>query len=180
MQTIAFGPQETQINGSIKYTVIGKYRANFERFKGEIAFDRQTGQITSVQLVIEAETITSNCDWCDKIVRSEQLLHTEKHPYIIFKSSEIIKDNNGYRVKGTLEMHGVKKEAVFPFEAEIAEGGEARGRVLTVSGKWLINRKDFDIVWNKILDKGGILVGNDITVDWGIQSPIREQEGSET
>ena len=171
-EMITFGPEETEITGSIKYTVIGKYRSNFDQFKGEITFDSQTEKIESVYLEIEAQTIESSCKWCDKIVRSKQLLHTEKYPKIIFESNEIVKDDSGYSVKGTLDMHGVKKEVVFPFDAEITLDADAQQKLLTIGGKWLIKRKDFDIVWNRLLDKGGILVGNYITVDWGIKSLI--------
>lgn len=180
MQKIEFGPQETDITGSIKYSVIGKYKANFQRFKGEITYDSRSQQITAVHLEIEAETITSNCDWCDKIVRSEQLLDTDQHPLITFKSSEIISDGDGYRVKGTLEMHGITREAEFPFKADIAAAGDTQQETLAVNGTWQINRKDFDIIWNRVLDKGGILVGNEITVDWGIQSEIRQPKRSES
>lgn len=171
-EIIEFGPEETEITGSIKYTVIGKYRSNFDQFRGEITLDGKTESIESVYLEIEAQTIESSCKWCDKIVRSKQLLYTEKYPKIIFQSNQIIKDENGYSVKGTLDMHGVKKEIIFPFEVEITFDDEAQQKLLTIGGKWLIKRKGFDIVWNKLLDKGGVLVGNYITVDWGIKSLI--------
>ncbi len=172
-QVIKFGPAETEITGSIKYSVIGKYRAKFNQFRGEITFNSQTEAIKSVYLEIETETIESNCEWCDKVVRSRKLLHTEKYPKIIFKSDEIIKDEKGYRVNGTLEMHGVKKEVVFPFKVESALDELTQQKLLTMGGKWLIKRKDFDIYWNKLLDKGGVFVGDYMTVDWGIKSLIQ-------
>jgi len=43
-----------------------------------------------------------------------------------------------------------------------------RQKYILTSGQWLINRKDFGITWNKLLDKGGIIVGNIITIDWKI------------
>lgn len=171
-QVVQFGPDQTKITGSIKYTVIGHYRANFNRFNGEITVDSATEEIKGVYLEIDAETIESSCHWCDKIVRSKQLLHTEKHPKIVFQSSSIFKEGNEYRVKGTLDMHGIKNEIVLPFEAAFAPGLDSGQKTMNVSGTWIIQRKDFDIVWNKLLDKGGVLVGNDITVDWSIQSLI--------
>ncbi|MBZ0167756.1 MAG: YceI family protein [Candidatus Omnitrophica bacterium] len=171
-QVVPFGPDQTKITGSIKYTVIGQYRANFNRFNGEITVDPVTEEIKGVYLEIDVETIESSCQWCDKIVRSKQLLHTEKHPKIVFQSSSIIKEGNEYRVKGTLDMHGIKNEMVLPFEAAFFQGSDSGQKTMNVSGTWIIQRKDFDIVWNKVLDRGGVLVGNDITVDWSIQSVI--------
>lgn len=69
-------------------------------------------------------------------------------------------------------MHGLKKEMEFPFKVEIEFDEDKKQKLLTVDGEWLINRKDFDIVWSKILDKGGIMVGNYVAVVWGIKSLI--------
>lgn len=56
-QVIEFGPQETAMTGSIKYSVVGKYTASFKKFKGNIIFDTQNQKIKSVYLEIEADTI---------------------------------------------------------------------------------------------------------------------------
>lgn len=170
--TIEFGPQETEIKASIKYTVIGQYVAGFDKFKGVISFNPQTGEILSVDLQIESGSIHSNCKTCDNIVRSPQLLDTARFETITFNSSSIITDESGYRVVGTLDMHGQKREMSFPFEAVMVEGPGVEQNILDIKGKWIINRKEFDIVWNRLLDKGGVLVGNHITVKWGIKTVI--------
>ncbi len=164
---IAFGPQETKINGSIKYSVIGRYNAQFNDFKGRIEVDEISHQVQSVYLEIKTATIESDCKWCDRIVRSDQLLASAKYPTITFKSSEIIQEGAGYMVKGVLDLHGVKREVSFPFQATMKD------KSLDIKGQWQINRKDFKIIWNKFLDQGGVLVGNYITVDWGIKAEIK-------
>lgn len=158
-QSLSFGPKEAKLNGSIKYSVIGNYNAHFEAYQGKIGFDEDTGKVRSVYLEIDAGSIKSDCGWCDKIVRSKQILAVTQYPRIIFQSSEIIKNDAGYLVSGVLEMHGRRKQMSFPFDVE---DGNFKGR-------WVINRKEFDITWNKILDQGGVLVGNHITVDWQIR-----------
>lgn len=165
---IKFGPQETKINGSIKYSVIGRYKAQFDAFQGSITVDERSNNIRSVYLEIEVSSIHSNCQWCDQIVRSDKLLAAEKHPKIIFKSTEIIPSVEKYTVKGTLDLHGVIKEMNFPFAVKI----NAKEKTLEVEGQWLIRRKDFKITWNQFLDQGGVLVGNFISVDWGIKTNI--------
>lgn len=170
------GPNNTKIKGSIKYTVIGKYHSDFKQFRGFIEYDEKTNLIESVDLDIESKSITSNCQWCDKIVKSKQLLYTEKYPKIIFKSNEIVKSQQGYIVKGMLDLHGQRKEIEFPFNAKITVDRSSGKRMLKAKGKWIINRKDYNIIWNKLLDKGGILVGNYITVDWGINTAINDRK----
>ena len=167
LNAITFGPKETRINGSIKYSVLGKYLAHFESFTGTIKLDDQSHAIRSVDLAIKASTLRSNCAWCDKIVCSKRLLNTAIYPQIIFKSDTIIKDGKDYRVHGTLSMHGISKAMTFPFVANFVQ--EHGRNVLDLKGKWVINRKAFGITWNKLLDHGGVLVGDQITVDWGIR-----------
>jgi len=174
-EILTFGPKETRIDGSIPYSVIGKYKAQFKSFKGTIILDNAS-MIQSVGLEIEVNSITSNCPWCDKIVRSRKLLNTAKYPEIIFKSRKIIHDEEGFKVKGILEMHGIRKVMNFPFKFEIIYDRKSHENLLEVHGSWVINRKDFNIIWNKLLDRGGLLVGDEMTVKWGIQAFLKREK----
>ena len=48
----------------------------------------------------------------------------------------------------------------------------SKRKLLIVKGSWQFNRKDFNIIWNHLLDRGGVLVGDYVTVDWGIRAYI--------
>jgi polyisoprenoid-binding protein YceI len=171
-ETVTFGPGETKIVGAIPYSLIGNYRARFSDFKGRITLDDNSRSIRSVNLEIEAGSIKSNHPWLDRLARSRKLLNTARYPKIIFNSDKIIHDDNGYQVHGVLEMHGIKKRLAFPFKAVFITDQNTRREVLDLKGTWSINRKDFDIIWNKYLDRGGIVVGDFLTVDWGIRTYI--------
>jgi polyisoprenoid-binding protein YceI len=166
---VTFGPRETEIDGSIPYSVIGFYKARFNVFKGRITLDEKLQRIQSVYLEIEAGSIQSNFSWCDRIARSRRLLSTAKYPKIIFKSDKITQDDSGYKVEGVLEMHGIKRRMTFPFSGKIIHDRENKWKQLDLKGRWIINRKDFNIIWSKLLDRGGIVVGDHLTVDWGIK-----------
>jgi len=168
-ELITFGPQETKIEGEIPYSVIGKYKAQFRAFNGRITFGEKSLAVQSVYLKIEVRSIVSNCSWCDKIARSRRLLNARRYPDIIFKGYKIIHDDNGFKVKGVLEMHGVRKTMIFPFHVEIIDEQKIKKKLLVLHGSWVINRKVFNIIWNKYLDHGGILVGDYFTVNWGIK-----------
>ena len=169
---ITFGPRETKIEGSIKYTVIGQYNAHFDIFKGRIIVDGGSQKVQSVYLEIEAGSIRSRHPWCDKLARSRRLLNTARYPKIIFKSDKIMFDESGYKVKGVLEMHGIKKRMIFPFESRIITDQNSGRKILVLKGSWDIDRKDFNIIWNKYLDQGGLVVSDEFTVDWGIRAYI--------
>jgi len=166
---VIFGPGETRIEGAIPYSVIGKYKAQFRVFKGRIALDGISKRVQSVYLEIDASSIRSNCPWCDKIARSRRLLFTTRYPKIVFKSDKIIHDESGYKVRGILEMRGVKRTMIFPFKVERIIDQKTKLETLDLKGSWVINRKNFNIIWNRVLDRGGIIVGDNFTVDWGIK-----------
>ena len=170
---INFGPREARIDGSIPYSVIGKYRAQFRVFKGRITADDNFQDIKSVNLEIQAGSITSSSLWCDRLARSHRLLNAAKYPKIIFKSLSIIHHEGVYQVKGILAMHGVKRVMTFPFSIKRINRLQADEEILVIQGSWVFNRKDFNIVWNKVLDRGGIIVGDDVTVNWGIKAQIK-------
>jgi len=170
---VTFGPRETRIDGSIPYTVIGKYKAQFRDFKGRIMLDERFQRIQSVYLEIDAGSIRSNCPWCDKIARSRRLLNIARYPKIIFESDQIIHTESGYKVKGVLEMHGIKKKMTFPFNVTIMTDQRTDQKLLDITGRWSINRKLFNIIWSRRLDHGGVLVGDYLTVDWGIRVHLK-------
>lgn len=91
----------------------------------------------------------------------------------MFTSQRIIKDTNDWKVVGFLEMHGVKSEVVFPFQVKILPNSTALESIFDLSGHWEIKRKDFNIIWNKLLDHGGVLVGDYINVDWSIKTEVK-------
>ena len=60
----------------------------------------------------------------------------------------------------------------FSFKVEMYIDHKTKQKILDLNGSWTINRKDFNIIWNKLLDHGGIIVGDHFTVDWGIKAGI--------
>ena len=66
-------------------------------------------------------------------------------------------------------MHGIQKILTFSFRAVITKDSGTQQKNMNINGSWLINRKDFKIIWNKLLDHGGVLVSDYFTVNWEIK-----------
>ncbi len=175
-QKYTVDPTQSTIEGSIKYTLIGRYKAHFEEFTGGIHFDPQNLTKTSVVLKVKTKSIKSRFPKLDRMVLSPRLLNAHEFPEMIFESKSIEERNGKYYVTGIFNLRGIKKEMTLPFSIE-GPFIDKKGRgYLIASGKWLINRKAFNFVWNKFLDKGGIIVGNTITLDWKMMA-FRENPG---
>lgn len=162
-----FDQESSHLEGSIKYALIGTYEARFREFGGVLRLDDRDIENSSVALKVSVDSIRSRYPRLDRIVRSERLLDTATYPYIDFKSRSIRRLADGYQVDGRVKLHSITKDLSFRF---FFEGPYRAGDDMYVraSGQWQINRKDFDILWNRWLDHGGIVVGDYITVDWEI------------
>ncbi len=169
LETYKINFSQSRIDGSIHYTVVGKYRAIFEDFGGTVYVDPNTELIKGVKLIIKTASIKSKAPNLDNIVKSPQLLNAERYPEIIYESFDVQPDDDGqFQSVGHLDLHGVirRLDSLFTFEGPMRD--EQGRSFVRVKGEWVFHRKDYNIIWNRFLDKGGILVGNHITVDWEI------------
>ena len=104
----------------------------------------------------------------------------EKFPEITFKSTKIkAKGKDKYDVTGTLTMHGVTKEVTLPVQflgfGKDPWGNEKAGFAIDAT----LNRKDFGIVWNKTLDTGGALLGDEVLVSINLEATKKKESGGE-
>jgi polyisoprenoid-binding protein YceI len=152
--------------------MMSKVSGKFDDFSGKINADRAKPSASSVEFTIKAASInTGNADR-DKDLRSANFFDVEKFPEITFKSSKIVpsKKKDVYEVTGDLTIHGVTKHVTLPVEfngfGKDPWGGERAGFSLTTT----INRKDYGINWNKALDNGGVLLGDEVTININIEA----------
>jgi polyisoprenoid-binding protein YceI len=148
--------------------LVTKVRGHFSDFTGTIQVDRGHAEASSVEFTIQSASVSSDNESRDKHLKSADFFDVEKYPTITFRSSRIRKvSDDRFDVTGILDLRGTKKEVTLPVTflgfQKTPWGGEVAGFETQVT----LNRKDFGMVWNKSLDNGGYLVGDDavITID---------------
>jgi polyisoprenoid-binding protein YceI len=140
-------------------------RGQFGTFEGTIHMDAVKPEASSVRFSIDAASIdTDNADR-DKHLRSADFFDVASFPAITFVSSSIrATGKDRYAVTGTLTMRGVAKTLTLPVSflgiGKDPWGNERAGFSTAVT----LNRKDFGINWNKALDNGGFVLGDDVAV----------------
>jgi polyisoprenoid-binding protein YceI len=141
-------------------------RGNFTGFEGSIVVDHDNPANSSVNVTIDASTITTRDEKRDEHLRSADFFDTETYPTITFKSTSIdFKDAENFTVNGDLTMHGVTQPVKIKAE-QTGEGTNPWGvDVAGFEGSTKVNRKDFGLNWNAALEKGGVLVGEDIKIE---------------
>jgi polyisoprenoid-binding protein YceI len=145
--------------------MMSRVTGRFNDFTGTINVDPANPAASSVEFTINASSIdTDNADR-DKHLKSPDFFDVEKTPTITFKSSKVTPaGNNKYNVDGPLTIHGVSKQVTLPVEflgfGKDPWGNDRAGFAIETT----LNRKDFGILWNKALDQGGYVLGDDVKV----------------
>ena len=168
--TFAIDKGHSEVGFQIRH-MMTKVRGRFTDFEGRIEADRGKPQASSVELTIQATSIDTANETRDKDLRSADFFDVEKYPTITFKSTRITpKGKDAYEVAGTLTMRGVAKEITLPVSflgfMKNQRGTETAGFETAVT----LNRKDFGISWNRTLDTGGVLLGDEVYVTIDIEA----------
>lgn len=174
-ETYVIDADHSAVTFRIKH-LISKVPGRFTKFSGEFNYDPKDSKGWSANAEIDASSIDTNNEKRDKHLRSSDFFDVEKCPKITFKSTGV-KDVKGDKGKllGELTMHCVTK----PVELDLEIGGvmkdpwgnQKAGAIAT--GK--LNRKDFGIEWNKALDSGGLLLGNDVEITLEIEGAPKKK-----
>ena len=149
---------------------VTKVRGRFNDFTGTINVDRANPAASSVELKINAASLDTAHPGRDKHLRSADFFDVEKYPEITFKSTSIVpRGQDRYDVTGLFTMHGVTKEITVPVSF-LGFMGSGQGEKAGFSADFTLNRKDYGILWNRALDAGGTVLGDEVFVSVNIEA----------
>jgi len=151
--------------------LMSRVTGRFSDVSGSISIDSANPPASSVEFTIAAASIDTNSADRDKDLRGPNFFDVEKHPTITFKSTKITAaGKDKYSVAGTLTMHGVTKAVTLPVEflgfGKDPWGNDKAGFAVETT----LDRKDYGLTWNKALDQGGFLLGDDVKVSIGLEA----------
>jgi polyisoprenoid-binding protein YceI len=162
-EIFTFDKAHTECDFKVRHFV-SKVGGRFTKFDGTIEIDRANPAASSVKLKIEAASIDTGNPAREKHLNSPDFFDTAKFPEITFNSTNIVaKSKDMYEVTGNLTVKGVTKPVVLTVAANgfanDGHGGQKAG--FDVTGK--INRKDFGVSWNSMVD-GNAMLGDDVDI----------------
>ncbi len=152
-------PAHTQSSFLVKHMMVSNVRGEFGKTTGVIQQDDKDLTRSKAEITIDATTINTREPKRDAHLKSPDFFDVEKFPIITFKSTKITQGpGNSLKVDGDLTIHGVTKPVVLDvqYTPETLAGGKLR-RGLTATTT--VNRKDFGLNWNKVIEAGGLMVG---------------------
>lgn len=152
-------------NFKVKHMMVANVRGTMTGIEGTVELDDKDVTKSKVTASLDVSTINTNEPKRDQHLKSPDFFHVEKNPKITFVSKSVKGKAGNLQVVGALTMNGVTKDVELAVEGPTAPvkgmGGDNR-RGLTATTK--VNRKDFNIVWNKSLDGGGVVVADEVEI----------------
>jgi polyisoprenoid-binding protein YceI len=164
-------PAHSVADFKVKHMMISNVRGQFGKVSGVLTLDESDLTKSRVEALIEAGSIETRDAQRDAHLKSADFLHVEKFPTLSFKSTRISLVRDGeLAAEGDLTIRGVTRKVQFSVEGPTPPTKDPWGNTrVAVSATTKINRKDFGLTWNTALETGGILVGDEVTINLDVE-----------
>jgi polyisoprenoid-binding protein YceI len=142
----------------------------FRDFDGQIKYDAQTPTNSTVQFTVQAASIATDNDDRDKHLKSPDFFDVAKFPTLSFTSTKVVaKGANSFDVTGSLTLHGVTKTVTIPatFSGTVKM---PKGEKAGFQSSFTVNRLDYGVTWNRAIEGGGAMLGDEVTVNIDIEA----------
>ncbi len=176
-------PGHTAAEFRARHMMVTYVRGHFKSIQGTLEFDPEDPTNSSIEVRIDAKAIWTGVEQRDDHLRSSDFLDAENHPEITFKGNQVeVKGEHDFAVTGDLTIRGVTREVSLTvsylgqwetpwWEDGVDKGPKTRAGFLASTR---INRQDFGVNWQDTLDRGGIVVGNEIDIVIDVEAVLED------
>jgi polyisoprenoid-binding protein YceI len=156
----------THIGFSVKHMMVSTVRGQFRQYRGTVAIDPTDFSKSRFEGEVDVASIDTGNSQRDDHLRTSDFFDAPHHPKITFKSATIEhKEDNEFVVYGDLTIRGVTKPVVFEVEFHGTSKNPWGKTVAGLSARTTINRKDFGVNYNALLETGGVAVGEKVKLE---------------
>src|SRR5688572_4925589 len=160
----------SEVNFKVKHMMITNVNGKFSAFDVKASSDNENFENPEIEFTANASSVDTGSEQRDQHLKSADFFDAEKFPNLHFKSKSFKKTAEGeYQLEGDMNIKGVVK----PISFKVEHGGLQKdpwGNIKTgfsLEGK--INRKDFGLGWNAVLESGGVMVSEEVKLNAEIQ-----------
>jgi polyisoprenoid-binding protein YceI len=171
-------PAHSGARFTVRHMMVTNVHGEFAKLSGKVVTEGRDFTKARVEVVIDAASITTRNEGRDKHLRSADFFDTATYPTLEFKSKRIERVSEGsYRMIGDLTMRGVTKEVVLEVSGPTPEIKDQRGNSrMGASATTRVNRKDFNILYNSIVEGVGVVVGDEVNIAIDVELIKRAQK----
>lgn len=155
----------TEAAFAVKHMMISTVRGRFSDVQGQVSFDPAALSTGSVSVTVNVASVDTREAQRDAHLRSVDFFDVEKFPVLTFKSRRVqgVKGDT-FQLVGDLTIKDVTREVTLDVESHGLQADPWGGERAGFSARTTINRKDFGLGWNVVLETGGIVVGEDVKI----------------
>ena len=161
----------SSVGFQIKHMTISKVNGDFPDFSGTISYDAAQPEALSADVVIQVASVTTGNEKRDTHLKSPDFFEVETFPTMTFKSTAVkMKNAEEGEVTGELTMHGATKPVTLDLTINGAMTDPWGNERVGASLSGTVNRKDWGLVYNKALETGGLMLGEDVKISIEIEA----------
>jgi polyisoprenoid-binding protein YceI len=173
-QTWVLDQAHSKIGFSAKHMVISNVRGQFDSYKVEVKSAGPNLEDKEVYVEIDANSINTGVEARDQHLKTPDFFEAEKYPKITFKSKSIKKiDEENYKLTGDFTIRDITKE----LELDLEYGGQIKdpwgNERIGLSLKGSIDRFDYNLKWNSLIETGGAVVGKTIKLNIEVEFTLQ-------
>jgi polyisoprenoid-binding protein YceI len=170
-ETWVIDPAHTVSGFTVRHMMITNVTGVFEATKGTIDYTAGNPGSTKADVTIETKSVNTRIARRDDDLRSDNFFNAEKFPTITFKSKRVQNMRaDGFELVGDLTIRDVTREVVLKVDGPTAPIRDPQGnRRLGATATTTINRKDFNINYNRVIEAGGV-VGDEVKINLEIEA----------
>lgn len=160
-------PVHSNASFTVRHMMVSNVRGEFTKVTGKMNLDEKNISKSTVEAVIDTQSIDTREPKRDDHLRSADFFDVKKYPSITFKSKKVQKAGAGkLKVTGDLTIRDVTREVVLNVEGPSKPQKDPFSGIQKTgaSATTVINRKDFGLNWNKALEAGGVVVGDEVKI----------------
>lgn len=169
--TYTLDPAHTRIGFVARHAMVTKVRGQFNDCEGTIVVDPNSPESSNAQVTIQAASIDTRNSQRDEHLRSNDFFSMEEFPLITFSSTGLTQTGSDeFDLTGDLTVKGVTNSVTIPFKFEGAATDPFGNERIGFEGATSINRKDYGVSWNAVLETGGVMVSEKITLEFEVSA----------
>jgi polyisoprenoid-binding protein YceI len=171
MSTYQIDPVHSHLQFAVRHLMVSNVRGTFTGVKGTVNYDPANPAATTVDAVIDVNTVNTNDEQRDGHLKSPDFFDAAQYPVMTFKGTQVEKESDSeFKVTGNLTLHGVTKPVVLKVEDVSAEAKDPWGGTrIGATAKTKIKRSDYGLSWNAALETGGFMVGDDVKIEFELE-----------
>jgi polyisoprenoid-binding protein YceI len=156
-------PAHSSVGFSVRHMGVSNVKGHFDDFSGSVVLDN--GSIQAATATIQVKSVNTGIEKRDNHLRTADFFEATKYPEISFKTKKVEKSGDQTVLIGDFTMRGVTKELRLPVTVSGPVKDPQGNMRIGLEAKATVNRKDYGMKFNAVMETGGVMVGDEVTIE---------------